>query len=117
LVFGNINSFVGGMAGDYLGSGASASNGHLEVLAWRNMPAVIGSSIGCTRPAHISSARVIAFRLEAGFCMEVDGEPWHMPVDCDILIRPHRKVRMLRAPENARFWSRHIQPAFWETSP
>jgi len=113
LVFANINSFIGGMAGNFLPSASSPADGRVEVLMWRNVLAIAGTILGCTRPAHIASAGQVAFRLEEGICMEVDGEPWEMPAGVDVLVRLHRRVAMLCAPPEAHFWHGHINSSFW----
>lgn len=117
VVFANINSFVGGMAGNFLPLGSSPADGRIEVLMWRNMLAVAGTAIGCARAAHVASAGQVAFTLEEGAFMEVDGEPWEVPGATDVLVRRHRRVSMLCAPPNACFWRRHINSGFWLQAP
>lgn len=117
VVFANINSFVGGMAGNFLPADATPADGLVEMLLWRNPLAMAGTFLGCSRPAHPASASEVALRLSAGQFMEVDGEPWEMPSGCDVLLRHHRRVEMLRAPVEAPFWRGRVRLGFWSPTP
>lgn len=86
----------------------------LEVLAVRNPACGIGLYMGCLKAAFLASARRLSFTLTCGEWMQLDGEPWKLDVGCDVLVEHHRSLTMLRAPEDAPYWSGHITTSFWE---
>jgi len=116
LMLSNINSYSSGRPCSPSPSQASTkpspSDGYVEVLALRNMVCLAAMMAGI-RPTYLFSTRTIAFTVASGQTMQQDGEPWRLDVGCDIMIEPHRKVTMLRAPEDAPFWGGHIQKGFW----
>merc|ERR1739845_43668 len=110
-MFININSFGAGNKvlpdAQTLKVPPPPSDGVLEVLAVRNVLGGVGIVLGLMRPAYLASAQVSAFILHEGSFMELDGEPWRLDCGCDVLLEPHRKVAMLRAPKNAH-WVGHL---------
>lgn len=114
----NINSYAAGL--DVLGSVNTSQKPHpadgvLEVLAVRNPLTNLAMFMRIAYPTYLASANAIAFRLDAGEWMQVDGEPWHLDVGCDVLVEFYRGVHMLRAPDEGPFWRGHVSPDFWST--
>jgi len=117
LMFVNINSYGAGV--QVLPPPAEAlrppapGDGVLEVLSLRNVADGLRVFAGLGRPRYITSTQTVAFTVSGGLCMQLDGEPWLLDTGCDVFIEPHRKVRMLLAPPEARFWRGHVTPGFW----
>lgn len=113
----NINSYGAGIrvlpdVAD-AASPPSPADGVLEVMSVRNALSGLAMYAGINRPTYLASGEAVAFTLESGHAMQLDGEPWQLEGGCDILLEPHRKVTMLRAPTHALYWRGHIGPDFW----
>mmetsp|Transcript_3689 Transcript_3689/g.8071 ORF Transcript_3689/g.8071 Transcript_3689/m.8071 type:complete len:547 (-) Transcript_3689:20-1660(-) len=87
-------------------------DGFVELLATRNSISFAGILMGCVRPTYLDSSQFLAMTLSEGEYMQLDGEAWQLDVGADIIIEPHRRVAMLRAPATAR-WRGHCQQDFW----
>lgn len=118
LMFVNINSYGAGMQiqpdPSRCDRKPSPGDGILEVLGLRNVLSGLGVYAGLMKPAYFCSAQAVAFSLGTGECMQLDGEPWKMECGCDVLVELHRKVTMLRAPNEARWWSHRVVQSFWK---
>jgi len=121
MMFVNINSYGSGLqvmpdcrVCQYI---PSPGDGILEVLGVRNMLAGLGFFAGLTRPTYLTSAEAVAFTLQRGECMQLDGEPWGLDYGADVMVELHKKVTMLRAPREARFWKGHVTQNFWSLAP
>lgn len=117
LMFVNINSYGAGTKvlpdPGNCSKDPSPSDGTLEVLGLRNAISGVATMLGLIRPTYFCSAEAVAFRLESGECMQLDGEPWRLDFGCDVLMELHRKVTMLRAPNEARWWKANVVQNFW----
>jgi len=120
LMLVNINSYGAGLdvlpPSSCVDAVPSPSDGLLEVLGVRNAACSVALFARAKRPAYITSCQAIAFRLDKGQYMQLDGEPWYLDVGCDVLVEKHRKLTMLCAPPQA-FWRGHITPDFWKPIP
>lgn len=117
LMFVNINSYGAGLQVQPDPSDCdrtpSPGDGILEVLGLRNVLSGLGVYAGLIKPTYFCSAEAVAFSLQRGECMQLDGEPWSMDCGCDVLVEPHRKVTMLRAPSESRWWRGSVVQNFW----
>jgi len=118
LMLVNINAYGGGC--DVMPRGItplpSPSDGVLEVMGVRNAAFSVAMFARLKRPAYLTGTKSLAFRLEEGEYMQLDGEPWRLDVGCDLLVEQHRRVIMLRAPPEGPFWERRFSPDFWEVA-
>jgi diacylglycerol kinase (ATP) len=120
LMMVNINSYGGGLdilptAREHVSQrGPRADDGLLEVLGVRNAFFSLTHFARLRRPTYLTSTRALAFRVGPGEYMQLDGEPWKLPVGCDVLVEPHRKLAMLVAPSEGPFWRGHVSPDFWK---
>jgi len=117
----NINSYCAGLNVLPRDTGSRAArsspdDGMFEMLGVRNATHGVGIYLGIAKPSFYGAANRLAFRLSAGECMQLDGEPWRLDVGCDVLVEPHRKVTMLCAPPEAPFWCGHCTADFWQPS-
>lgn len=127
LIFANINSYAAGMKvlpePPVVKRMPDPGDGILEVLTVRNMIAMLAAGfLGCGRLNYLASGEAVAFTLQEGIDMQLDGEAWNLEVGCDVLLEPHRKVPMLRAPSSSSKWGgifqgRHITQDFWRLVP
>jgi len=117
LMFVNINSYGAGLKvlpePSVAGRTPAPGDGVLEVLGLRNVLTGLGVYAGLTRPTYFCSTEAACFNLEGGECLQLDGEPWRLECGCDVLIELHRKVTMLRAPDEARWWKGNVKQSFW----
>eukprot|EP00928_Gymnodinium_smaydae_P081795 TRINITY_DN65257_c0_g1_i1.p1 TRINITY_DN65257_c0_g1~~TRINITY_DN65257_c0_g1_i1.p1 ORF type:complete len:523 (+),score=110.51 TRINITY_DN65257_c0_g1_i1:119-1687(+) len=118
LMMVNINSYGAGMRCQPTESQVqyrpAPADGTFEVLGLRNMACFAAMYLGAKGPTHMFSTSKTAFSVSAGEYMQQDGEPWKLDEGCDVMVEPHRKVTMLRAPSSA-IWGGHIKPCFWDS--
>mmetsp|Transcript_20317 Transcript_20317/g.63695 ORF Transcript_20317/g.63695 Transcript_20317/m.63695 type:complete len:421 (+) Transcript_20317:425-1687(+) len=121
MVMLNINSYAAGQnvlpgEGESLRR-PSPSDGVLEVLGVRNTFSSLLTFLKLAKPQYLTSSRELAFRHGSSEWMQLDGEPWWLEGGCDVLVEPHRKLAMLRAPAAAPFWRGHLSAQYWEAVP
>lgn len=117
LMFVNINSYGSGLKvmpdPGCCSQPPDPADGVLEVLGLRSALAGLGMFLGLMRPTYFCSSEAIGFTMDEGAFMQVDGEPWRLDCSCDCLVELHRKVTMLRAPPEARWWGGNVEQNFW----
>lgn len=120
LMLVNINSYGAGQQvlpnEDEADRTPAPGDGVLEVLSVHNVSAGLRIFAGLSRARYVASADAVAFTVEAGQFMQLDGEPWRLDTGCDVLVQWHRQVPMLLAPADAHFWRGHIRRTFWGRS-
>lgn len=132
MMFVNINSMSGGHmalpdAAALKKSGAappSPDDDVIEVLGGRNFGSLVLMTARLLQPVHLASAVSVAFSVAAddscsrqSWYMQLDGEPWRLDLGCDVMLAPHRKVKMLCAPAWAPYWPSKTPREFWHVKP
>jgi len=113
----NINSYAAGQQVQPKACVASTppnpGDGQIEIMGVRSAVAGLAMMGGLMSPTYLTSTKCMTFSIASGMYMQLDGEPWKLNCGCDVMVELHRKVSMLRAPANSRYWHGHIQQGFW----
>eukprot|EP00403_Amphidinium_massartii_P005829 CAMPEP_0178382770 /NCGR_PEP_ID=MMETSP0689_2-20121128/6661_1 /TAXON_ID=160604 /ORGANISM="Amphidinium massartii, Strain CS-259" /LENGTH=527 /DNA_ID=CAMNT_0020002977 /DNA_START=38 /DNA_END=1621 /DNA_ORIENTATION=+ len=116
LMLVNINSYAAGLrvlpSRKKDGKPPTPNDGKFEVLSLGTALGGLGLYAGCWSPRYSTSTSALALSIDAGNYMQLDGEPWYLEVDCDILVEWHRPLTMMRA--DGGYWRKHIRPDFWD---
>jgi len=114
LLVTNINSYGAGQK-VYYGS-QDPSDGCVEILAARNFMHGLAVMGQCSALHYVDSLPEVTFRFKEPTYMQIDGEPWYMPVPCKVKIEHHTRAILLRAPKECPHWNPRQNIEFWANS-
>ncbi|CAD7930122.1 unnamed protein product [Amoebophrya sp. A25] len=115
LTLVNINSYGAGsvpVAPDVQDPG----DGLLEFCAVRNPFFDTALFCGFARMHFLEQVPCLKLRVDKGVYMQYDGEAWHLPTACTLMIRKDGTLPMLRAPKSANQWNHRQGHHFWNPS-